>query len=169
MNDFLQTPFNAMVDGAQMWTRMWMDMATRIAQSNTGYEPDASPPEAARQARSSLFQAMSQHFEQMMRSPQMLEMMKQSMDMMFSSRKQYNDMLSRIRQEMQGTSRRDIDNLMLSVRHMETRVLDRLEEVSFQLEEITRRLDNLEGGHNDNGSESGPARRRPSRQRSDKE
>lgn len=168
MNDFMQSPFNAMMDGAQMWTKLWMDMASKMGQPGC-YEPDASPPEAARQARSSMFQAMSQYFEQMMRSPQMLEMMKQSMDMAFASRKQFNDMLNRMRQETQGTSRQDVNNLMLAMRHMETRVLDRLEELAFRLEEISGRLDDLEGGHNGNGTQSASSRRRGGRAKSEKE
>lgn len=166
--DFMQTPWNAMMDGAQTWTRMWMDMASKMAQANSGFEPDASPPEAARQARSTLFQAMSQYFEQMMRSPQMLDMMKQSMDMAFASRKQFEDMFTRMRQETQGTSRRDVNNIMLSVRHMESRILDRLEDLTMRLDAVSDRLDDLENGHNGNGAEA-PRRRRASRERSDKE
>lgn len=169
MNEFMQSPFNAMMDGAQMWTKMWMDMASKMGQASS-FEPDATPPEAARQARSSMFQAMSQYFEQMMRSPQMLEMMKQSMDMAFASRKQFNDMLNRMRQETQGTSRQDVNNLMLAMRHMETRVLDRLEELDFRLEEIGGRLDDVEGDQNgNNGARGGAPRRRSARARSRKE
>ena len=37
---------------------------------------------------------------------------------------------------MQGTAREDIDTMMLTVRHMEKRMLDRVEELSTQVDEL---------------------------------
>ena len=79
-----------------------------------------------------------------MRSPQFLEAMKQSMDQAVSFRKQMNDMLTGMQHNLQGVARQDIDSLMLTVRHMETRVLESMDEIGSRLESISRRLDALE-------------------------
>ena len=79
-----------------------------------------------------------------MRSPQFLEGIKQWMDNAINFRKLSNDFMARVRNELQAPSREDIDTVMLSVRHMEKRLLDRVEELSAQIEEINRRLGNGE-------------------------
>jgi len=53
--------------------------------------------------------------------PQFVEAMKQWMDQAIAFRKMTNDFMAKVRNEMQAASRDDIDNVMLSVRHMEKR------------------------------------------------
>ena len=46
---------------------------------------------------------------------------------------------------MQGVSREDIDTIMLTVRHMEKRLLDQVEELATQVKEMKERMGNGEG------------------------
>ena len=48
--------------------------------------------------------------------------------------------MANVRNEMQGVSREDIDTIMLTVRHMEKRLLDRVEDLSAQVNELKERL-----------------------------
>jgi hypothetical protein len=50
-----------------------------------------------------------------------------------------------VRNEMQGVSREDIDTIMLTVRHMEKRLLDQVEELATQVKEMKERMGNGEG------------------------
>jgi hypothetical protein len=54
-------------------------------------------------------------------------------------RKLTNEFMARVRNEMQSPSRDDIDTVMLTVRHMEKRLLDRMDELSQQLEQLKAR------------------------------
>jgi hypothetical protein len=74
-----------------------------------------------------------------MRSPQFLEGMKQWMENAIVFRKMSNDFLARVRNDMQAPSRGDIDSIMLTVRHMEKRLLDRMEQLSAQVSEVNPR------------------------------
>lgn len=65
-------------------------------------------------------------------------------------RKMTNELLTRARHELQAPSREDIDTIMLTVRHMEKRILDRMEEVSSAVAALNVRLDNA-------GSPASPA------------
>jgi hypothetical protein len=76
--------------------------------------------------RSGIFQALGQSWEHFLRSPQFMEGMKQWMDNAMAFRKMSNDFFTKVRHETQTTSREDIDSVMLAVRHMETRILDRV-------------------------------------------
>lgn len=79
------------------FTRLWQDMMTKMWGAGMSWQPTQPPPEAARMFRGNLFQAMSQAMEEAMRSPVMLEWMKQSMDTASTWRKQWNDLLTRMR------------------------------------------------------------------------
>jgi hypothetical protein len=68
-----------------------------------------------------------------MRSPQFLEGMRQWMESAVAFRKMTNDFLAKARNEVQAPSRDDIDTILLSVRHMEKRLLDRVGELSQQV------------------------------------
>ncbi len=136
------------------FTRLWQDMMTKMWGAGMSWQPTQPPPEAARMFRGNLFQAMSQAMEEAMRSPVMLEWMKQSMDTASTWRKQWNDLLTRVRHEAQGTASEDIDSLMVSMRHMESRVLERLDELGDRLGELSDRMDGLEEAEAANGEAS---------------
>jgi hypothetical protein len=43
------------------------------------------------------------------------------------------DFMARVRNEMQAPSREDIDTVMLNIRHLEKRLLDRLDDLAAQV------------------------------------
>lgn len=121
--------------------KVWSDTFQKMMQAGFTFSPESLPPEVARQIRSTLFQALAQSWDQFLRSPQFLEGTKQWMDSAIAFRKLTNEFLSRARHEAQATSRDDIDSIVLAVRQMETRVLERVQELAAQVEELQRRLD----------------------------
>ena len=68
-----------------------------------------------------------------MRSPQFFDRMKQRMEGAINFRKLSNDFMAKVRNETQAPSRDDIDTIMLAVRHMEKRLLDRIEQLAAQV------------------------------------
>lgn len=135
---------------AEQWAafqQIWGETFSKLMQLGFTYSPESAPPEFMRQMRSGIFQALGQSWEQFLRSPQFMEGMKQHMDNAIAFRKMSGDFFSKTRNETQGTSRADIDAVMLAVRHMETRVLDRVEELAEQIDQIDKRV---------NGSEAPP-------------
>ena len=127
---------------AEQWAafqRIWGETFSKLMQAGLTFSPDSAPPEFMRQLRTGIFQALGQSWEQFLRSPQFMEGMKQHMDSAMAFRKLSNDFFAKVRHETQTTSRDDIDAVMLAVRHMETRVLDRVGELAAQLDEISKR------------------------------
>ena len=133
---------------AEQWAafqRIWTDTFTKMMQ--LGFtSPDAAPPEFLRQMRAGIFQALSQSWDEFMRSPQFLESMRQWMENAIAFQKMSNDFLTKARHETQAPAREDIDATMQAVHHMETRVLDRMEELAQQVEALTARVDKVSGG-----------------------
>ena len=131
--------------GSDVFARMWMNFAGEMAKAGFAtMSPDQTPPDATREMRSAFFKAMSDYGEQYMRSPQFLETMKQSMAGAIEYRKQLNEFLGRIQHEFQATSRQDVDQLMLVMRHLEQRMTDGMERLSSRFDEIIDRLETLE-------------------------
>ncbi|HZR17471.1 MAG TPA: hypothetical protein VFE51_09105 [Verrucomicrobiae bacterium] len=125
---------------AAAFQKIWMESMSKLMQTAFTFTPDSPPPEVLRQIRTGIFQALAESWQEFMRSPQFLEGMKQWMEGAVAFRRTTNDFMAKVRNEMQAPSREDIDSIMLSVRHMETRLLDRLEQLAGQVSELNRKL-----------------------------
>ena len=124
---------------AAAFQKIWMETMSRMVQAAFTVSPNSPPPEVLRQMRSGIFQAWAQSWEEFMRSPQFLEGMKQWMENAIAFRKMTNEFMGRVRNEMQSPSKGDIDSIMLTVRHMEKRLLDRIEELSAEVGELKQK------------------------------
>ena len=125
---------------------LWGEMATRMAMAGMQANPQASPPDAVRQIRSGVFQAMAQFADQYMRSPEFLAMLKQGFDASLKVREQYNDVLTRLHHELQGVAQKDVESLLRGVHQAESRIVDRLDDLCCRLDQLSQRLDALDGG-----------------------
>ena len=121
---------------AQMsaFQKIWMETFSRLTQTAFASGPEAVPPEVLRQMRNGIFQALAQSWDEYLRSPQFMQGMKQWMDGAIFFRKMTNDMLTKARHETQDVAREDIDTVLLSIRHLEQRILDRIEELASRLD-----------------------------------
>lgn len=134
MNETFQKTSEQAAAFQKMWTETFTK--TMLAALTTG--GDSPPPEMLRQMRAGIFQALSESWDQFLRSPQFLESMKQWMDTAVSFRRITNDFMARVHSETQSPSRDDINTVMLTVRHIEKRLLDRLDELAAKLDTLSR-------------------------------
>ena len=149
-------------DPAEQWSafqKIWTDTFTRMMQAGMTFSPESTPPEFMRQFRSGIFQALAQSWEEFLRSPQFLEGMKQWMDNAIAFRKMSNDFLTKVRHDGQATAREDIDALLLAVRHLETRVLDRVDDLAHKVDTLNKRFDALSPQAAGDSPPVGPARK----------
>jgi hypothetical protein len=128
--------FEKAAEQAAAFQKIWADSMAKTFQAAFKFTPDSPPPELLKEIRSGIFSALAKSWEEFMRSPQFLEGMRQWMDQAVNFRKMTNDFMAKVRNDMQAPSRDDMDNVMLTVRHMEKRLLDRMEEMSAQIAEL---------------------------------
>ncbi|HWX20269.1 MAG TPA: hypothetical protein VN578_10245 [Candidatus Binatia bacterium] len=128
--------FEKAAEEATGFQKIWLETMSKMMQAACTFSPNSPPPEVLRQIRSGIFQALAQSWDEFMRSPQFLEGMKQWMENAITFRKMTNEFMGRVRNEMQSPSKGDIDSVMLTVRHMEKRLLDRIEELSAEVREL---------------------------------
>jgi len=131
--------FDKTAEQAAAFQKIWMESMSKVMQAAFTVSPNSPPPEILHQLRSGIFQALAQSWDEFMRSPQFADGMRQWMEGAIAFRKMSNDFMARVRNEMQSPSRDDVDTIMLTVRHMEKRLLDRLEELSGQVNLLNQR------------------------------
>jgi len=124
---------------AEQWAafqKIWTDSFAKMMQLGFSYSPEAAPPEFLRQIRTGIFQALSQSWDQFLRSPQFMEGMKQWMEQAVSFRKMSNDFFTKVRHETQGTAQKDVDAVLVALQQLETRVLNRVEELAAEVDAL---------------------------------
>jgi hypothetical protein len=132
--------FEKTAEQAAAFQKIWMESMSKIMQTAFAFGNNSPPPDVVKEIRSGIFRALAQSWDEFMRSPQFLDSMKQWMDSAINFRKMTNDFMARVRNEIQAPSRDDIDTVMLTVRHMEKRLLDRVEDLAVRLEQLDSRL-----------------------------
>ena len=120
--------------------KIWVETLSKTMQAAFTFSPNSPPPEVLKQIRGGIFQALAESWDKFLRSPEFLEAMKHWMEQAVSFRKITNDLMGTVRHEMQAPSREDIDTVMLAVRHMEKRLLDRMEQLSLQVNGTKQRV-----------------------------
>ena len=136
---------NGGFEAAQQMANLWMEYVTKMGTAGMAFRAGDAPTDASRSMRDAGFTAMEQTADRFMRTPQFLEMMKQSLDASIAFRKQLNDFFTEAQHSVQGVARRDMDGMTRAIRRMETRVLGRLEELCERIDRMSQRIDALEG------------------------
>lgn len=99
-----------------------------------GAAPKSSgTPEAVKQMRQMFFDAWAQYAEQFMRSEQFLTAMKQAMDNALAFRQQMDQFLTQGVRNMQMPARSDADHIVLLLRSLEDRVMQRLDQLDARV------------------------------------
>jgi hypothetical protein len=123
----------------QQLLQLWLEMGSRIATATASAFGEPHPGDAAKVMRDAYLQALAQQTESFTRSPQFLEMMKQSTEAAVTFRQQTNDLLEKIHHAGGGLARSDMDSLLMAVRRCETRILDRLDEIAQKIDALESR------------------------------
>lgn len=120
--------------GSDPFTRFWADCVSKMTGSGfTPAQPQLSD-DALKQMRRAFFDAWAHHCDEFMRSPAFLEGLKKTMDGALAFREQLNEFMTRALHESQAPARTDIDSIMLVLRSMEERVLDRLDRLEERVD-----------------------------------
>jgi hypothetical protein len=120
----------------QQLTQMWLEFVSKMASAAESTPVDSVPSEVAKQTREIFFQTLGRYTDQYMRSPEFLTMMKQSTDAAVTLRQQTNDLLAQAHHSMGGLARPDVDGVLKAIRRCETRILDKLDELSSRVDEL---------------------------------
>jgi hypothetical protein len=122
------------------FVKFWMETFARLGQAASSFAPDAAPPDQLRQVRAGMLQAIGRSWDDILRSPQFMQSMKELMENALAFRKLNTELMGKARRESGSVGQEDVDALLLAIRRLETRVLERLEGFSTQLAGLEERL-----------------------------
>ena len=113
-----------------------MDLMSRMSGAGLGSAPSSAREDAVKRMRRAFFDAWADHCDEFMRSEVFLDAMKKSMDGALAFKQQVNEFLTRSLHENQMPARSDTDSIMLVLRSMEERVLERIDQLSGRVERL---------------------------------
>lgn len=121
-------------------------------------------PEAMRRMQAAFFEAMAQHAEQWMKSPQFLESMKRTMDRALDFRRQMDDFLqSNMASAFETATGGANTEIMGAIRHSTAQIQTQMEQLGARLDEIESRLDGVKpSSRRDTASSAGAEASSPS-------
>jgi hypothetical protein len=85
--------------------KIWTDTAAKMMQLGFTLSAEPAPPEMLKQIRTAIFQALTQSWDEFLRSPQFLSGMKQWMDNAIGYREMTNAFFTKIRHQTQTPAR----------------------------------------------------------------
>jgi len=128
-NDFKQA--------GEMW-RLWLETLSRLGGSFASAQPGSPPPEAARQVRGAVLNAVSEQVDQFLRSETFLQWMKEWLDRTIAFQKQTHEIMTQMHHATEGVAVQDVTAIMGVLRQMEDRLLDRLDDLNRRVERLEK-------------------------------
>jgi len=132
---------NGEFDEMKKFSQVWLDMLGRMGTLFGRITVGDPPPEGARQLRGADFKAMAHQVEEFMRSETFLLGMKEALESGLKFQKQYQTALAEFRHATEGVAATDVDALMRMLHQLESRVLDRLEDMEQRIEDLRQKLE----------------------------
>lgn len=114
--------------GIDPFMRFWTDLMSRLTAA--GLSPPQPSQDLMQQLRRAFFDALAEQADQFLRSEAFLNAMKQGMETSLAWQQAINQFLQKGLAAAQIPSRADAEHLVVLLRGMEERVLDRIEDLS---------------------------------------
>ena len=76
--------------------------------------------------------------------PQFMEMMKASLNGALDLKRLASDGMNRVHEQFKTPSKEDIDEVLLAIRHVERRILDRLEGLDDRVAKLDEKIDKVD-------------------------
>lgn len=116
--------------------KLWSDTVSGMVDAWSNNLPQSGTPADMKNLRGGMLKAISKSWEEFMRTPQFMEMMTSSLNAAMSMHGMTKDGLNRAHQGLQTPSKDDIESVLLAVRHIERRILDRIDDFDQRLQKV---------------------------------
>jgi len=136
------------------FSRFWVDLMSKMSGTPFAPTPAQMQDDTMKRMRQAFFDAWAKHCDEFLRSDAFLDVLKKSMDSALAFKQELNEFMTKALHEKQMPARSDTDSILLVLRSMEDRVLERIDRLSD-------RVDALETPTSGATSDSGAAKRRP--------
>ena len=131
-------------DQVAAFQKLWMDSLANMTGVWSQFSPGSPPADEMRKMRGGMMQVLAETWDAYLRTPQFMEMMKASLDGALDLKRLARDGMNRVHEQFENPSKNDIDDVLLAVRHVERRLLDRLEGLDDRVANLDKKIDKVE-------------------------
>jgi hypothetical protein len=140
MSDNMNKGFDQVAAFQKLWTDSFLKMASVWSQ----FSPSSPPSDEMRKMRGGMLQALAETWDEYMRTPQFMEMMKASMNGVLDLKRMAREGMNRVHEQFESPSKENIDDVLMAIRHVERRLLDRLEGLNNQVANLDEKIDQVD-------------------------
>ena len=124
--------------------KLWTDSFASMAGVWSQFTPGAPPADEMRKMRSGMLKVLAETWDEYMRTPQFMEMMKASLNGALDLKRMARDGMNRVHEQFENPSKEDIDGVLLAIRHVERRLLDRFEGLDGRVANLDEKIDKVD-------------------------
>ena len=125
---------------AAAFQKLWMDSFADMAGVWSQFSPVSPPSDEMRKMRGGMLKVLAETWDEYMRTPQFMEMMKASLNGSLDLKRMARDAMNRVHEQFENPSKEDIDGVLLAIRHVERRLLDRLEGLDERVANLDEKI-----------------------------
>jgi hypothetical protein len=94
--------------------------------------------------RGGMLKVLAETWDEYMRTPLFMEMMKASLNGALDLKRMARDGMNRVHEQFENPSKEDIDGVLMAIRHVEGRLLDRLEGLDDRVLNLNEKIDQID-------------------------
>ena len=140
MSDNMNKGFDQVAAFQKLWTDSFANMTDVWSQ----FSPGSPPSDEIRKMRGGMLKVLAETWDEYMRTPQFMEMMKASLNGALDLKRMARDGMNRVHEQFETPSKEDIDGVLLAIRHVEGRLLDRLEGLDDRVVNLNEKIDKID-------------------------
>jgi hypothetical protein len=140
MSDYINKSF----DQVAAFQKLWMDSVANMASVWSQFSPGAPPADEMRKMRGGMLKVLGETWDDYMRTPQFMEMMKASLNGALDLKRMARDGMNRVHEQFENPSKEDLDGVLMAIRHMERRLLDRLDGLAERVVYLDEKIDRVD-------------------------
>jgi len=135
---------NKYFDQVAAFQKLWMTSFANMTGVWPQFSPGSPPSDEMRKMRGGMLQVLAETWDQYMRTPQFMEMMKASLNGALDLKRLARDGMNRVHEQFENPGKQDIDDVLLAIRHVERRLLDRLEGLDDRVANLNEKIDKVD-------------------------
>jgi hypothetical protein len=129
---------------AAAFQKLWTDSLVNMASVWSQYSPVSPPADEIRKMRGAMLKVLGDTWDDYMRTPQFMELMKASLNGALDLKRMARDGMNRAHEQFENPSKEDIDGVLMAIRHVERRLLDRLEGLDERVANLDKKVDKVD-------------------------
>ena len=135
---------NKAFDQVSAFQKLWIDSLANMAGVWSQFSASSPPVDEMRKMRGGMLKVLAETWDEYMRTPQFMEIMKASLNGALDLKRLARDGMNRVHEQFENPGKQDIDDVLLAIRHVERRLLDRLEGLDDRVANLNEKIDKVD-------------------------